>query len=196
MASNARDRLIQSAVRLFYRNGYTATGIEKILAEAEVSKPTLYRHFRTKEDLIIAALRRWDEDCRLWLTREMDNRATDGRGQLLALFDTLEDWFDKPGFQGCMFINATAEYAELANPVHRAAAEHKRLFGENILARCRALGVSDPEQLAGDLLLLMEGAICTAHVSGRRDAARRARRIAENLIDDAAKSLGSHSPTE
>lgn len=182
MPSSRREQLLDTAVNLFYRNGYHATGIDKILAEANVSKPTLYKHFRSKDELIIAALRRWDEQSRNWLMREMERRGRRPREQILALYDTLEDWFGTPGFQGCMFINASAEFAERDNPIHRVAAEHKQLFGIHIRDLAARAGAADPGELAKQLLLLMDGAIVTAHVSGQGEAARRARRIAEGLL--------------
>ncbi len=189
MPSSRREQLVETAVNLFYRHGYHATGIDKILAEAHVSKPTLYKHFRSKDELIIAALRRWDEQSRNWLMREMERRGRTPQEQLLALYDTLEDWFGTPGFQGCMFVNAAAEFAEQNNPIHVVAAEHKRLFGAYIQELAARTGAANPGELAKQLLLLMEGAIVTTHVSGKGDAARRAKRIAQGLMEQALSEV-------
>ncbi|MCG8504238.1 MAG: TetR/AcrR family transcriptional regulator [Sphingomonadales bacterium] len=182
MTASRRDHLVKTAVELFRRNGYHATGIEKILKESGVSKPTLYRHFSSKDELIIAALRAWDVESRGWLCGEMERRADTPRGRVLALFDALADWFQEPGFQGCMFINATVEFAEQDNPIHQAAAEHKRLFAHHVRTEVAAAGVSDPQEITEELMILMEGAIVTAHTSGRGDAARRARKMAEAIL--------------
>lgn len=190
MTSKRRDLLVQTAVDLFYKNGYHATGIEKILSASGVSKPTLYRHFNSKDELILAALGQWDEESRQWLKGEMERRGKTPRERLLALFDILGDWFGQNGFQGCMFVNATVEFAEQDNPIHRAAAEHKRKFATYVRDLVAAAGADDPGELTEELMLLMEGAIVTAHTSGRSDAALRARKMAEGILDQAlAKDL-------
>ena len=185
MMESRRDHLVKTAVEQFYRNGYHATGIEKILKAAGVSKPTLYRHFRSKNELIIAALHQWDDESRGWLRDEMNKRADTPRGKVIALFDALADWFEEPGFQGCMFINATVEFAEQDNPVHQAAAEHKRLFADHVCEQVAAAGVADPKEFTERLMILMEGAIVTAHTSGLGDSARRAREMAAAMLADA-----------
>ena len=185
MSRSRRDHLIQTALDLFHRNGYHATGIEKILTTAGVSKPTLYRHFNSKDDLIIAALEKWDEDSRAWLKQEMETRGSAPREQVLALFDALADWFASVGFQGCMFINATVEFSERDNPIHQTAAAHKRKFAAYVNELVAAAGAEDSEEVTAQLMILMEGAIITAHTHGRAEAAHRARLIAESILDQA-----------
>ena len=185
MTASRRDHLVQTAMKLFQRNGYHATGIEKILSTAGVSKPTLYRHFDSKDELILAALRRWDEESRAWLTQEMDSRGTTPREKILSLFDALAVWFETVGFQGCMFINATVEFADQDNPIHRMAAEHKRTFAVQVRDLVAASGARDPGEVTERLMLVMEGAIVTAHTHGRSDAAHRARAMAEVILSDA-----------
>ena len=189
-----RDHLIQTALDLFHRNGYHATGIEKILSTAGVSKPTLYRHFDSKDDLIIAALEKWDEDSRHWLAQEMEKGGETPRDQVLALFDALAVWFESVGFQGCLFINATVEFAERSNPIHQKAAEHKRRFAACMRDLIAAAGANDPDETAAQLMLLMEGAIITAHTHGRSDAAHRARAIAEGIMAQAIDGTTSGHP--
>ena len=185
MTGTRRDHLVKTAVDLFYQNGYHATGIEKILTASGVSKPTLYRHFGSKDDLIVAALRRWDEESYAWLCEEMATRADTPRDRVLALFDAFGDWFEKPGFQGCMFINAAVEFAEQDNPIHRVAAEHKRRILELVCGELEDGGVKDAREVAEQLMILMEGAIVTAHTRGQGDAALRARAMAEAILTQA-----------
>lgn len=180
--TDARERLLETAVELFLRHGYRATGINQIIAETGVAKMTLYHHFRSKEDLILAALRRWDEQSRRWLTRRIDELASTPRDRLLALFDVLEEWFSTKGFRGCLFINAAAEFSEVEHPIHRVAAEHKLLFHRYLLEQARAAGAREPETLALQIALLMEGAIVTAQVSGRTGIGGSAREAAGGLI--------------
>lgn len=182
-----RDDLIDTALRLFYRGGFNATGIDKILAEAGVAKMTLYKHFPSKDDLILAVLERRDEQFRAWLVAEMDKAGPDPRTQLLAMFDALESWFNgeafKPlGFNGCAFINASSEFGEQQHPAHQAAAAHKQCIVEHLEALCAEAGSQAPRELAEKLALLKEGAISTAHVRGMPEAAQIAKAIAATLI--------------
>ncbi len=185
MAVSRRDHLVDTALEMFCRDGFHATGIDKILAEAGVAKMTLYNHFRSKDELILAVLRRRDELFRNWFMRAIERRAESPRERLLAVFDALDEWFTGSGFTGCMFINASAEYAAHDNPIHAAAAEHKRLVLAYIRGLAAAAGAKDSEALAQGLMLLSEGAIVMAHVAGQTDAARHARKVAEKLVDDA-----------
>jgi AcrR family transcriptional regulator len=185
MTASRRDHLVRTALELFRKHGYQATGIEKILTRAGVSKPTLYRHFDSKDELIVAALERWDEESRAWLTQEMARRGSAPREQVLALFDALADWFESLGFQGCLFINATVEFGDPDNPIHRTAAAHKRRFAAHVRGLLAAAGAADPDELAAQLMILMEGAIVTAQTHGSSDAARRAKGIAAALLAEA-----------
>ena len=106
-----REQLVDTALRLFYRDGFHATGIDKILAEAGVARMTLYKHFKSKDDLVLAALRRRDEQFRTWFERAVEQRGATPRARLVAIFDALDDWFAGrafPGgeFHGCAFVNA------------------------------------------------------------------------------------------
>ncbi len=182
MASSRRDHLIDTAIEIFYRDGFHATGIDKILAQSGVAKMTLYNHFRSKDELILAALRRRDENFRNWFVRAVEGRATAPRERLLALYDVLAEWIAGDDFNGCMFINASAEFADAGDPVHATAAEHKRLILAYIHDLAGAAGAADADALAWDLMLLVEGAIVMAHVAGEKDAAARARRAAETMV--------------
>lgn len=183
-----RDDLIDTALRLFYKGGFNATGIDKILAEAGVAKMTLYKHFPSKYDLILAALERRDEQFRTWLVTEMEKAGPDPRAQLLGMFDALESWFKgeafKPlGFNGCAFINAASEYGDHDHPAHKAAAAHKQHIVDHLETLCQAAGAEDAHALAENLALLKEGAIATAHVRGMPEAAGTAKEIAAALIN-------------
>ncbi len=182
MAESRKDQLIETAFRLFQADGYRSTGINRILDEAGVAKQTLYNHFRTKDELILAALERWDRDSRRWLIDAMEARSDDPRERLLALFDVLDEWFASAGFRGCLFVNAAAEFGDPADPIHQAAADHKQEFREYLLAQARLLEVNDPAGLTEHIALLMEGAIVTAQVGGADGVAARARAAADTLI--------------
>jgi AcrR family transcriptional regulator len=191
-APSRRNQLVETALRLFYVHGFHATGIDKILAEAGVAKMTLYKHFRSKDELVLAALRRRDEDFRNWLMGAMERASSNPRERLLALFDALDDWFHERalnafGFHGCAFIKAAAEYDAPDDPVHRACAEHKRLIVEYFRKLAAEAGAADPSALAEQLALLKEGAIVTAQVRNMPGAAQQAKVIARGLIEAACE---------
>lgn len=182
MASAKRDQLIDTALRIFYRDGFHATGVDRIIEESGVARMTLYKHFRSKDDLILAALRRRDERFRNWFVRAVERRAATPRDRLLAIYDALDEWFSGRDFCGCMFINASAEFSNPDDPVHRTAAEHKDLMLRYVRELAEAAGAHEPEDLAHGLMLLMEGAIVMRHVVGYRESAARARTAAEALL--------------
>lgn len=182
-----KDHLVETAVRLFGQEGFHATGIDRILQEAGVARMTLYKHFRSKDELILAALRRRDEQFRTWFKSAIEKHGGTPAQRLLASFDALEEWFNGRAFSGmpfsgCSFINAAAEYAEAAHPVHQVAAEHKRLILEYLRLLCSSAGARDPETLAWSIALLHEGAIVTAQVSADPRAASGAKEIARVLM--------------
>ena len=182
MPGDRRDQLIDTAARLFYRDGYHATGIDKILAEARVAKMTLYKHFKSKDELILATLRRRDEKFRNWFMRTVERLGKTPQGRLLAVFDALEEWFSGKDYSGCMFINASAEFAPPDDPIHMAAGEHKNLILKFLRELTVAAGAAEPEELADGLMLLMEGAIVMSYVAGDQNAAAHAKKAAKMLI--------------
>ncbi len=187
MPQSRRGHLIDTAIALFNRDGYHATGIDRILSEAVVAKMTLYKHFKSKNDLIVAALQRRDE---LWMRQfrqTVERRATTPAARLLAIFDALEGWFQGPDFHGCMFIKAAAEYSDPRDPIHDAAAQHHRNIMAYLRTLAEATGAKRPARLAREILLLMEGALAVTQVNGPIGAAREAARVAEVLITQAVR---------
>lgn len=185
MTASRRDQLVEAALDLFYRNGFHATGIDRILGEAGVAKMTLYKHFKSKDDLILAALELRDRRFQEWFWAAVDARARSPRKRLLAVFDVLEDWFSAAGFQGDMFINAAAEFGAGDHPVHLVASRHKVEMRRRLVDLAATAGAADAEQLGSQLALLMEGAIVTAHVNGDDRGAKTARRTAKLLLKNA-----------
>jgi AcrR family transcriptional regulator len=196
--SDRREQLVSTALRLIYQGGIHATGIDTILAESGVAKMTLYKYFRTKEELVVAALRKWSDTWHEWFGREVTGRSVDPRERLLAVYDAIGIFIHNGGpwaaltdrFSGCPFINAAGEFSDAAHPIHALGAEHKRRtlgFIENL---ARQAGARDPSALASSLALLAEGAVVMAHAAGVADAAERARRAAQILI---ASELGPSS---
>jgi len=184
MRPSKRDELVRKTLDIFYRDGFHATGMDLLAAETGISKTTMFKHFRTKEELILAVLRLRDEDFRNWLFRRM---AEDGpaRAQLLAMFDALGEWFASPAFRSCMFIKAASEYPDPAHPIHAQSAEHKRMLFLQTRRIAEEAGAANPAALARRLLLLKEGAIVTAHLGHEQDPAADAKASAEILIAQA-----------
>ena len=182
MTSEKKDRLVDTALRLFCRNGFRATGIDTILAEAGVAKMTLYNNFRSKEALILAALEQQDKKHIAWLTAETEKRAAAPEDGLLALFDALDTWFAGKDFHGCPFLKASGEFDDQKDPVHRAALAHKGRLLALIRELAEAAGAPDPAQVAGEIYMLVEGATVVAQLTGDRSTAVRAKQAAEVLL--------------
>ncbi|MET1415274.1 TetR/AcrR family transcriptional regulator [Roseibium sp. HPY-6] len=182
MRPSKRDELVRKVLPVFYRDGFHATGMDALVSETGISKTTMFKHFRTKDDLILAVLRHRDEIFRNWLFRRLDESGLPARERLLVLFDALKEWFSEPDFRGCMFIKASAEFQDPEHPAFVQSAEHKRLLLTALTRLCKEAQVRDPCQLARQLLILKEGAIVAAHMGFDPDPAGAARTAAECLI--------------
>ncbi|QYJ07751.1 TetR/AcrR family transcriptional regulator [Qipengyuania flava] len=164
MSASKREELVQKALESFYRGGFHAIGMDRLAKETGVSKTAIYKHFRSKDELILATLRLRDEQFRNWLTRRTEALASDPRERLLAIFDALGEWFAEPGFRSCMFIKASSEFQTRGEPIHTMSAEHKHLLARYFAKLATEAGARDPEDLARQILLIKEGAIVLAHL--------------------------------
>jgi AcrR family transcriptional regulator len=182
-----REHLIEVATELFNRCGYHASGIDRVIAEAGIAKTTLYRHFRTKEDLIVAVLQRIDAQYREGMRAGVDRLARESKQKLLASFDVLEDWFRGKAFYGCPFMSAASEYNVRNSPVFQAAMLHKRLMIAYFEELARAARFAEPVRVGEEINLLHEGATAVAQVSGNPETARLAKAMAARLINEADK---------
>jgi AcrR family transcriptional regulator len=177
-----RDQLIETAGKLFYRDGYHATGIDCILAEAQVAKMTLYHHFRSKEELILAVLEKRSREMFDSLQQFLDAKKRSPKKRLEAVFDWLVAWISSKEFRGCSFLKAMAEYQYLDDPVHRAALAHKVALTTEIRSLTIAAGLKKRRNLPQQLSLLLEGAIVQSHALGKVTPALRAREAARLLM--------------
>jgi len=178
-----RDRLVATAVELCYRHGFNAVGVDQILAQAGVTKTTFYKHYESKDELIVAAIQMRDQwETQAWMRAVEKLAGDDPAEKLLAVFDVLDTWFNDPSFGGCIFLNAAAEYPNPNDPVHRAAAEHKRKFRVWVREMAELAGATDTDAFADTYTMLFEGALVIRQVSGRDDAAIIARQNVERLI--------------
>lgn len=199
MPPSRREELVETAMRVFARRGFHGTGIEQVLQEAGICRMTLYNHFKSKEELIIAALRRRDEIFRNRLMKFVAARGPEPIEQLLAFFDFYALWFEDDDFCGCMFINAAAEYHEAASPVRKASLDHKVEIIRHLRRLCERAELSDADALAEQLGMLLDGAVVTAHIraeppGARRPAAEQARHAAEALIRATRRDRSQAAP--
>jgi AcrR family transcriptional regulator len=181
-SSAKRDHLVDTALALFTEGGYHAVGIDTVLARAGVAKMTLYNHFASKEDLIVAALARKAEQSAAGVETVLAEAGEDPEARVLALFDWLEAWFRSPDFRGCIFIKAAGEYPNSDDKPYRAAQAFKQARLDLLVGLCRGLKVRRPDALARQLALLMEGAMVLAFIQTRPEAARDAKAAAATLI--------------
>ncbi|MGH3856719.1 MAG: TetR/AcrR family transcriptional regulator [Pseudonocardiaceae bacterium] len=178
MPTQARDRLVETAENLFYREGIRAVGVERLLAVSGVGRASFYRHFTSKDDLAVTMLRNLGERWQRWL----DERVTARGGEPLAVFDALAERFESTGFRGCAAINTMVEAADPTSAVHRAAAKHKEAVIGYLDTLLAAAGHHDHGQLAEQFMLLIDGATVTALREGSSEPARQARAIASVLL--------------
>jgi len=184
--SNGRDRLVLHAIELFYTHGFNAVGIDQIIEAAGVTKTTFYKHFDSKDDLMVAAVKQRDKwEAAAWGRAIHAAAGDDPRARLLALFDVLDEWFNAPDFRGCIFINTAAEFPNPHDPIHQAAAEYKRRCRDHWRDAAQAAGATDKdaETFADQYALVVEGTLIMRQVHGRNDAARIAQGMAEQLVD-------------
>ena len=179
--SAARERILETAERLFYRDGYHAVGVDTIVAESGVAKMTLYRHFPSKDHLIAAYLERTNEQLLTWVEKLIAPHE-DPRAALEAVFDGVAKLASSPECLGCAFVGAAGEFPEPDHPGHRVAAEHKRAVVDRLRELAERAGARDPNGLAEELLLIMDGAWSAARVFGPGSHGRRAAAAAKAVI--------------
>jgi AcrR family transcriptional regulator len=183
---SGRGRLVAAAVELLCRREFGAIGIDHVIATAGVTKTTFYKHFESRDDLMVAAVEQRDEwESHAW-ARALRRLAGDDDPvrHLLAMFDLFDFLFNDPDYHGCMFNNAAAEFPNPHDPVHQAAAAHKRRTRDQWrdLARAGGADATAAETFADCFTALIEGALVLRQTFGRNDAARVVRPAVEQLI--------------
>ena len=178
----ARQRIFDTAAKLFYRRGIRAVGVEAIADRANTTKMSLYRNFPSKDELVAEWLR--DHDEKFWRTwdKMAQTHPRDARKQLQAAFALLAKHVSDPAARGCPMANAAVEITETAHPARKIIEAHKLKLRSRLAELCLRAGASQPALLADELFLLMEGAQVSI-VLGVRGPARNVGRAAETLID-------------
>ncbi|HVU64587.1 MAG TPA: TetR/AcrR family transcriptional regulator [Phycisphaerales bacterium] len=183
MATTTRERLIEAAGNLFYRHGFQAVGLDQIMDAVGISKTALYKHFESKDQLILAVLQERDKNDIAEAERFMRERAGgDPLRGVLALFDQLGEWFADPEFRGCLFINAATEFPSPSDPINQAAAAHSAHLFELVHLRLAAGGIADAEFVARQVMLVLNGAISVRHNGRVTEAALLAKAAVASML--------------
>ena len=181
-----KDKVFQTAARMFYQHGYRAVGVDTLAAESGIGKMTLYRHYPTKDDLIIAYLR--DSNNVFWNNFEQITKdAPTARGKLLAFFDGLQEYVQSPSCYGCPFLNVATEYPETDYLGHQVAIEHKQSVRVKFRQLAKEAGAASPDILADQLFLLMDGAYMASRMFGTKNPAAHLAKAAQVLVDSALR---------
>lgn len=180
--ANARERILLAAKTLFSSQGIRATSVDSVVKSANTHKMTLYKHFCSKEALIVAYLDKHSAEFWAWFVAQIERKAQTPKDQLLAIFDVHAGWLASPDFQGCPLIKAAAEYPEQSHAVHRASAAFYRRLKHHMTDLSARAGAQSPERLAGQLRALFEGAIVSEQLQRHSGAGVDARLAAEILI--------------
>jgi AcrR family transcriptional regulator len=177
-----KEKVFQTAARLFYQHGYRAVGVDTLAAESGIGKMTLYRHYPSKDDLMVAYLK--DSNEIFWRNfEEITKNARTPRAKLLAFFESLQEYVSTPACYGCPFLNVATEYPETDHPGHRVAMEHKQSVRVRFHQLAKEAGARKPDVLADQLFLLMDGAYMAARMFGTKNPASHLASAARTLID-------------
>ncbi len=183
--TSARDRIMETAARLFYQDGFRATGVDKIIAESGVAKMSLYRHFASKDELIAAFLDWRHEFWMQWFIEEVEARFAQ-RAELSVIAEALGVWFAQEDFRGCAFINVVAEAGSTGNPGHlHQAASHKQGLEKYIAEIAGRIGLQNPAAVAADAMLCVEGMIVRFQMTHSASVVESGRRVL-SVIEKAA----------
>ena len=179
---DARERILDTAYELFSRRGVRDVGIDEVIERAGVAKATLYRHFPSKDDLVIAFLERREERWTLaWVEAEARRRGGTPEEQLLAIFELFDEWFQRDDFEACSFINVLLELGQ-AHPAGQASVRHLASIRSVVGRLAEEAALRDPASFAHSWHILMKGSIVAA-TEGDAEAAKRARSMARLLLE-------------
>jgi AcrR family transcriptional regulator len=197
---SAHDRLLNAATRLFCKNGINATGIDAIIEEAGTAKTTLYKLFGSKTNLVHAVLESEGKQWREWFIGAIESGGGDARTKLTRIFPALKRWFGEERFYGCPFINAVGEHDKDQKQFRVVAMKHKKVVLAHIEKLAGEMGAAEPQMLAHQLALLIDGAIVAAMVSRDPTVADTAGLAAGTLLVPSKKPKGSkrasHAPAQ
>jgi AcrR family transcriptional regulator len=189
---DARERILESAYDLFARRGIRSVGIDEVIERAGVAKATLYRHFPSKDDLVLAFLERREQRwTREWVETEAKRRGSNPEEQLLAIFDAFDEWFRRDDFEACSFINVMLEMGP-QHPAGSASVHHLENIRSIVRRLAEEAGLRDPGPFAHSWHILMKGSIVAA-AEGDLEAAQRAKAMARLVLEHHRQPVGADS---
>lgn len=177
MRPSKKDEILQKSLRIFYQHGFNATGVDFIVKLTGISKSTIYSNFENKDALICAVLSRRDCDFMQWLVSRVEQLSPSPEAQIYAVFDALAEWFAEEEFSGCMFINASSEFQDPSHPVFVQCQQHKNSLQKYFQSLAELASLSNPVDVAKQVLLLKEGAIIAAKLKLMPKPAQYAKRL-------------------
>jgi len=181
------EKMLSTARTLFTQLGFRAVGVDLIAKESGVSKMTMYRHFKSKEEVIAIYLEEQDQAVQKWFDSVTLPFHGKPRDQIIAIFDELQKSVRDEFYPGCPFQTAASEFPELDNPTHKLALQHKQSVLDRFVKLALDAGSAAPDKLANQLMLLYEGTLSSARMFGPENPARNAAKAAKILLND---SLG------
>jgi AcrR family transcriptional regulator len=182
-----KDKILATASDLFQTRGINSTGVDTIVSVAGTTKMTLYKYYRTKEDLIIEVLNKSQQDFHNWLDEKLNSNSKKPSDKIQQLFDFIEEWVSSPNFVGMGFIKASAEFPNEENPIHKLSSKQSRDFRQYIATLAMEANIKDADGLALQLSLLFEGAVQAEQMKRGSGAVKYAKKAAKILIDGAIK---------
>jgi AcrR family transcriptional regulator len=189
---DARERILESAYDLFARRGIRSVGVDEVIERAGVAKATLYRHFPSKDDLVLAFLERREQRwTREWVETEAKRRGSNPEEQLLAIFDAFDEWFRRDDFEACSFINVMLEMGP-QHPAGSASVHHLENIRSIVRRLAEEAGLRDPGPFAHSWHILMKGSIVAA-AEGDLEAAQRAKAMARLVLEHHRQPVGADS---
>jgi len=186
-SAEVRDRILRTASTLFYQRGVRAVGVDLVVEEAGVAKTSLYRHFRTKDDLIAAFLLGEDEDFWNHWNSVTERHKTDPAAELEAHLDWIAERVGRPNYRGCPQLNVAAEFPDSDHPARKVAKAHKQELRQRLKGIAERLRVKRPDELAGQLSLLINGAFVSSQVFSPGEARPLLQATAHALLTAARK---------
>jgi AcrR family transcriptional regulator len=183
-----RDRILDAATRLFSQKGIEVVGVNPVIDEADVAPMTLYRQFVSKDRLVAVALEQWSVNWLHMLNDRIDRAGDDPRRRFDALWDALEDWFASDGFRGSFVTNAAIELrSKPDHPAHKVILAHRMAMHHLLEDLAKLAGAADPEHLATQLQVLVDGAITVAAADRRPGVAVEVRALATTALAAASR---------
>ncbi len=184
--TDTRSKILSTARNLFYQNGFQAVGIDTIIKESGIAKMTLYNHFHSKSELIVAYLNSANEEFWDWFLKST-SRSSDPSKKIILFFESLEKLSQSPKCLGCPFLLASSEFPDRNSPEHKVSVSHKEKVKEQFQTLAKEAGLSNPKVLASQLMLLMDGVFVSARLYKKNNPSASVSKAVKILIKSSEK---------